>query len=126
MIKKIEKKMENSFIVRMFRPNSYQNHTITSHIRNNRTNDWDLLTQFDCVEYFDEYASFIIHGDYFYVFDDGRHEHSCHGSQINLRTGQSTSIEHPKLCYMELAVVDDQVYAFGFFGSNETERIVLR
>lgn len=118
--------MADTRIVRLFRPNGHQSITITSHIYNMLTNDWQLLMQFDCASYFDEYACYIIHGDNFYVFDDGRREDSCRGNRINLRIGEITSIEHPKLYYMELAVVDNQVYAFGFYGYNETERIVLR
>lgn len=117
--------MEGSKIVRVFRPNGYRSHTITSHFFNTLTNDWQLLKQFDCSLYFDENVCSIINGDNFYVFDDGRREESCSGSQINLRTGVLTPIVHPKLYYMELAVVDNQIYAFGFYGYKETERIVL-
>lgn len=118
--------MEEKKIVRLFTINDNQNSVITPHIYNNLTNDWQLLQQFQCDLYFDECACYAINGDHFYVFDDGRRENLCSGNRINLRTGDSTPIEHPKLYYMELAVIDNQIYAFGFYGCNETERIVLR
>lgn len=118
--------MDNK-IIRLFRlHNIAQSINVTSHAYNALSNEWRFLKHFTCDLFIDDYKCYIVRGMNLYVFDDGRHEERSSGMRINLQTGTTTQIPHPKLYYMELMVVATDIYAFGFYGYNETQRIVLR